>query len=139
LGAVVTLTNQQIFAVAEADLQAGATFARVYGLNIVKFSTTGTPVPFMIRTGELGCGSPLEKKLFQAIYVYGNGPGTVRVRVFIDKHYVCDGKLVFAELPNDKRKLNLPLRRSKGYVIDVELASTGKPRGIEVAFEPVEE
>ena len=131
-----TLPNDELFRIAESDLTPSVSFSKVPGLKVQKLEAGPELMPYTIRTGEISCGNPLERKSFRYISFFGNGTGTVRVRVYIDKRYVCDSQIILEELPNNNRRVNLPVRRSSGYVIDVEIATVGNLRGMEITYDP---
>ena len=136
----MAVTNLQKFAEKEVDLKDTNDFAAVPGLSIWRFDADPVnTIPFHIRTGENSCGNPLERKQFKYIEFHGQGSGTARVRVYIDRRYICDGKVSFTEAPSAQRRLNLPLTRSVGYAIDIEFSSNSKPRAMEIVFEPMGE
>ena len=136
----MAIPNQDQFFNNEVDLKGDNNFSPVPGLAIYRFDADPVNnIPLHIRTGENACGNPLERKQFKHIEFHGQGGGSARVRVYIDRRYICDGKVDFSETPSLGRKLNLPLSRSTGYTIDIDFSCTGKPRALEIAFEPVGE
>ncbi len=133
------LNNEQPFFDAEATLSSSATFTEFLGVQVVKLESANTCIPYTIRTGEQSLGNPLERKRFNHVEIHGNGAGNARVRIYIDKRYVCDGNASFTETSSTTRKVNIPLSRSVGYTIDIEMACTGKIRGMEISYDPVGE
>lgn len=100
---------------------------------------TGEELPIHFRTGPNPCGAPTELKRFRCVEFHGpNQEGTLRVRIYIDGRYVCDGRAVVSDQPNRHRKVNIPVRRCVGYSIDIEAAGYIHPRAIEVHFDPYE-
>ena len=100
---------------------------------------SGQTLPIHVRTGANSCGSPTELKRYRAVEFHGPyHEGTLRVRIWIDNRYVCDGQVVMSEQPSRRRRLNIPVRRCVGYTIDVEFAGEECPRGIEVHFDAFE-
>jgi hypothetical protein len=96
-----------------------------------------TQLPFHFRTGQQTLGDVGERKRFKYIEFHGAGvnPGTLRVRVYIDGRYVCDGNITMTETPDKKRRVNVPIGRQIGYTIDVECAGVGNLRLIEFTFD----
>ncbi len=96
-------------------------------------------IPFHIRTGQQAFGAPAERKRFHYIEFHGYGPlsGTLRVRIYIDGRYVCDGEAVTCETPNKIRRVNIPMAQCIGYTIDVEFAGDVPLRALEFAFSPL--
>lgn len=136
----MAIPNQDQFIINEVSLKGDNNFSPVPGLSIWRFDADPVNnLPFHIRTGEQACGNPLERKQFHAIEFHGQGGGTARVRVYIDKRYICDGQVSFTEAPSLQRRLNLPISRSTGYVIDIEFSTNAKPRAIEIHFDLMSE
>ena len=97
------------------------------------FANEALQLPFHIRTGQQCLDDIAERKVFKYVEFHGNGqnPGTLRVRIYIDGRYICDGKVTLSESPTKHRKVNLPIGKRIGYTIDVEAAGSASLRAIE--------
>lgn len=133
------MSNQGIldFIDAESSMQSSLdiifTDAAIWEL----FNDESTLLPFHIRTGQQALGDIAERKRFRYVEFHGFGinPGTLRVRIYIDGRYVCDGRATLSETPDKKRRVNIPIGRQNGYVIDVEVAGVGNLRAIEFTYD----
>ena len=96
-----------------------------------------TPLPFHIRTGQQSLGDIAERKRFKYVEFHGYGvnPGTIRVRIYIDGVYICDGMATLSENPDKRRRVNIPIGKQMGYAIDVEIAGCANLRAIEFTVE----
>ena len=109
------------------------------GKAIYKFnsSTSDAAMAWFIRTGDMSCGDPFERKKFRSveIHVPENATGVLSFRIWVDGNYVCDGRAVGAEGPTQPRKVNLPQGRQLGYNIDIEIAGVDGVRGLEINYD----
>jgi len=101
------------------------------------FTDESFKLPFHIRTGPQGLGDVSDRKNFSHVefHGYGSTPGTLRVRVYIDGRYVCDGNVTLSENPNTHRRINIPIGRKIGHTIDLEICGNANLRSIEYTFE----
>lgn len=131
-------TGIQAFTTAESLL--GVDMSSVSSVDSVigeLFVDESTLLPFHIRTGQQCLGNIAERKRFKYVEFHGFGvnPGTVRVRIYIDGIYICDGLATLSETPDKKRRVNIPIGKQMGYTIDVELCGCANIRAIEFTFE----
>lgn len=113
----------------------------ISGTTYLYTGFTGQKMPMHIRLGPNACGSPSEKKRFRNVEFHGRGSqsGELRVRVYIDDHYVCDGRVVLSEQPSKHRTIGIPIRRQVGYTIDIEFVGVSAPRLVEINYEMLED
>ena len=110
------------------------------GRVIFKFGgDTSQKLPFCIRTGGQSLGAPTDRKSFRAVDVYAEGTvnGLVGIRIYIDGRYVCSGRATCSDQPNVHRRINIPVAKSEGYSIDIELAGNVRLRAVSTKFEGV--
>lgn len=134
------MSDFDIFREQQMTMGTSNTFSGSDGDKIYElFADTDTVIPYHIRTGQQAFGMPAERKRFHYIEFHGWGQvsGTLRVRVYIDGVYVCEGKSVTTEAPNKVRRVNIPVTKSIGYTVDVEFAGDVPIRMIEFAVSPM--
>lgn len=107
------------------------------GDSIYKFDDGDGRLPILIRTGEQSLGTPSERKHFRQIELTGQGVnnGLLGVRVWIDGRYLCEGRITMTETSTCVRRVNIPVSKSVGYTIDVEISGSADIRGMEIKFE----
>lgn len=106
------------------------------GRQIVQlFGDRSRKMAMRLRTGEWAPVAGTDPVRFDHIEFYGSG--TVSVRVYVDREYVCDDESVdITSVPGGLRKVNLP-KGTKGYTIDIEMAGVFEPRSVKLIVSEV--
>lgn len=96
-------------------------------------------IPYCIRTGHNGLGDPLERKTFEYVDIHAEGAvnGRIGMRVFIDGRFICSGAVTASTQPTMHRRVNLPISKSTGHTIDIELAGNVRLRAVSVTWNGV--
>lgn len=99
------------------------------------FGDRSRKLAMRLRTGEFAPLASVDAVRFDHIEFFG--AGTVSVRVWVDREFVCDDTSVdLTSVPGGLRKVNLP-KGTKGYTIDIEMFGVFDPRSVEISMSGV--
>ena len=133
------ISNLQVYYDAQVSFSNSFSPTPLTGGAIYRFDPQGetTKLPILIRTGAQSLGSPSERKHFRQVELTGEGynNGLVGVRIWIDGRYVCEGRITMTDTATCVRRINLPVNKSVGYTIDVEISGMANIRVMEIKFE----